>query len=106
MRALIAVAEHPEDQFRHIALETLAEIRMFPCPLCDTPLLTSLSLVVLIDVELVARTEGIRVLLQALADGPHEISPILANAFLYLVDSPRTRVYLKPGVDLEVSPQT
>lgn len=58
---------------------------------------------VLIDVDLVARTEGIRVLLQALADGPHEISPILANAFLYLVDSPRTRVYLKPGVDLEVS---
>ncbi|KAG8949781.1 hypothetical protein FRC04_008321 [Tulasnella sp. 424] len=84
MRALIAVAEHPEDQFRHIALETLAEI-------------------LLIDVELVARTEGIRVLLQALADGPHEISPILANAFLYLVDSPRTRVYLKPGIDLEIA---
>ncbi|KIO29376.1 hypothetical protein M407DRAFT_70503 [Tulasnella calospora MUT 4182] len=84
MRALVAVAEHPEDQFRHIALETLAEI-------------------LLIDVDLVARTEGIRVLLQALADGPHEISPILANAFLYLVDSPRTRVYLKPGVDLEIA---
>ncbi|KAG9027306.1 hypothetical protein FS837_004314, partial [Tulasnella sp. UAMH 9824] len=84
MRALVAVAEHPEDQFRHIALMTLAEI-------------------LLIDVDLVARTEGIRVLLQALADGPHEISPILANAFLYLVDSPRTRVYLTPGVDLEIA---
>jgi rapamycin-insensitive companion of mTOR len=26
MRALVAVAEHQEDQFRHVALETLAEI--------------------------------------------------------------------------------
>lgn len=45
-----------------------------------------------------------RVLLQALADGPHEISPVLANAFLFLVDAPRTRVYLHPGTDLEVRP--
>ncbi|KAG8904203.1 hypothetical protein FRB99_002106 [Tulasnella sp. 403] len=81
MRALTAVAEHPEDQFRHIALETLAEI----------------------DIDLIARTEGMRVLLQALADGPHEISPVLANAFLYLVDAPGTRAYLNPGFDLEIA---
>lgn len=58
---------------------------------------------VLIDIELVARTGGIRVLLHALADGPLEMAPIIASAFLYIVDSPRTRAYLHPGTDLEAS---
>ncbi|KAG9036760.1 hypothetical protein FRB95_008091 [Tulasnella sp. JGI-2019a] len=84
MRALIAAAEHPEDQFRHVILETLAEI-------------------VLIDIDLIARTEGLRVLLQCLVEGPHDLSPVLANAFLYLIDAPRTRAYLKPGSDLEIA---
>lgn len=69
-------------------------------------MLTSNSLtvgVVLIDIELVARTGGIRVLLHALAEGPLEMAPILASAFLYIADSPRTRAYLHPGTDLEVS---
>jgi rapamycin-insensitive companion of mTOR len=50
----------------------------------------------------VSRTGGLRVLLQALADGPHELAPTLATAFLYIVDAPRTRSYLHPGIDLEV----
>ena len=58
---------------------------------------------VLIDIELVARTGGIRVLLHALADGPLEMAPIIASAFLYIVDSPRTRAYLHPGTHLEAS---
>lgn len=83
MRAFIAVAEHPEDPFKPICVQTLAEI-------------------LLIDVELVARTGGIRVLLHALAEGPLEMAPILASAFLYIADSPRTRAYLHPGTDLEM----
>lgn len=58
--------------------------------------------VVLIDIELVARTDGIRVLLHALAEGPLEMAPLLSSAFLYIADSPRTRAYLHPGTDLEV----
>jgi len=57
---------------------------------------------VLIDIDLVSRTGGLRVLLQALADGPHELAPAIVTAFLYLVDAPRTRSYLHPGSDLEV----
>ncbi|CCL99718.1 uncharacterized protein FIBRA_01740 [Fibroporia radiculosa] len=84
MRALIAVAESIEDPFRLISVQTLTEI-------------------LVIDIELMADTGGIRTLLHALADGPPEMSSLLASAFLYIVDSPRTRVYLCPGVDLEIA---
>ena len=56
----------------------------------------------LIDIDLVARTGGIRFLLHALAEGPIEVEPLLAATFLYVIDSPRTRSYLRVGADLEV----
>jgi rapamycin-insensitive companion of mTOR len=58
----------------------------------------------LIDIDLVARTGGIRFLLHALGEGPVEMGPLLAATFLYIVDSPRTRAYLRVGGDLEVRP--
>ena len=58
--------------------------------------------VVLIDLNLTVRTGGLRVLLQAMADGPMEFAPYVATAFTYIVDSPKTRVYLHPGTDFEV----
>ncbi|KAF7365155.1 hypothetical protein MVEN_00387000 [Mycena venus] len=64
MRAFVAVAEHAEDPFRLICIQTLAEI-------------------LVIDTDLVA--------------------PILASAFLHIVDSPRTRAYLQVGADLEMA---
>lgn len=57
----------------------------------------------LIDIDLVSRTGGILFLLHVLGEGPIEITPILAAAFLHIVDSPGTRAYLRVGVDLEVS---
>lgn len=59
--------------------------------------------VVLIDIELVAKTGGIRVLLNVLAEGPLELAPLLTPVFLYIADSPRTRAYLHAGIDLEAS---
>lgn len=56
----------------------------------------------LIDVELIARTGAIRILLHALGEGPLEMAPMLSSAFLHLADSPRTREYLHIGTDLEV----
>ncbi|KAI0366921.1 hypothetical protein BV20DRAFT_1001539 [Pilatotrama ljubarskyi] len=84
MRALIAVAEYPEDPFKPICVQTLTEI-------------------LLIDIELMARTGGIRVLLHALAEGPLEMAPLLSAAFLHIVDSPKTRAYLHPGTDFEIA---
>jgi large subunit ribosomal protein L17e len=102
MRAFVAVAEHAEDPFRPICIQTLAEIcRYAPFPL-DRRLLHS----VVIDTDLVARTGGMRFLLHALGEGPLELAPILAMAFLHIVDSPRTRAYLQVGADLEVVSNT
>ncbi|EJF61068.1 hypothetical protein DICSQDRAFT_147513 [Dichomitus squalens LYAD-421 SS1] len=84
MRAVIAVAEYPEDPFKPICVQTLTEI-------------------LLIDIELMSRTGGIRVLLHALAEGPLEMAPLLSAAFLHIIDSPRTRAYLRPGTDLEIA---
>ncbi|KAG1808998.1 Rapamycin-insensitive companion of mTOR, N-term-domain-containing protein [Suillus variegatus] len=84
MRAFVAVAEHAEDPFRPICVQTLAEM-------------------ILIDIDLVARSGGIRFLLHALGEGPVEAGPILAATFLHIIDSPRTRAYLHLGTDLEIA---
>ncbi|EIW81055.1 hypothetical protein CONPUDRAFT_90112 [Coniophora puteana RWD-64-598 SS2] len=84
MRAFIAVAEHAEEPLRLICIQTLAEM-------------------VLLDIDLVARTGGIRFLLHALGEGPIELAPLLAATFLHIVDSPKTRCYLRLGTDLEIA---
>ncbi|TFK52588.1 hypothetical protein OE88DRAFT_1807473 [Heliocybe sulcata] len=84
LRAFVATAEQPDDLLKLICIETLAEI-------------------LLIDIDLMSRTGGIRLLLHVLAEGPLEIAPILASTFLHVVDSPSTRVYLHPGTDFEIA---
>lgn len=64
--------------------------------------LTAFSTIGLLDIDLVARTGGIRFLLHALGEGPVEIGPILAATFLHIIDTPRTRAYLRLGIDVEV----
>lgn len=54
------------------------------------------------DVDLLVRVEGLRVVLQTLADGPHDFSPFLAMAFLSVFDRPGTRGWLRGGIDIEV----
>ncbi|KZV78009.1 hypothetical protein EXIGLDRAFT_83859, partial [Exidia glandulosa HHB12029] len=83
-RALVSIAEHAEDAFRLAAIETLAEM-------------------MLLDIDLVARTGGMRVLLSVLAEGPEEFAPVLVTTFLYVIDTPSTRAYLNPGTDLEIA---
>ena len=54
------------------------------------------------DVSLLSMSEGLRVVLQAMSDGPHDFSPILATCFLGIIDHPELRRWLRPGVDIEV----
>lgn len=61
-----------------------------------------LIFVVIRDTQLLVASDGLRVVLQALSDGPHDFSPFLAMGFLWVVDKPGTRHYLRPGVDIEV----
>ncbi|KAI0036452.1 Rapamycin-insensitive companion of mTOR, N-term-domain-containing protein [Vararia minispora EC-137] len=83
MRAFVAVAEQADDPFKNICVETLAEI-------------------LLIDMELVVKAGGVRVLLQTLAEGPVEMTNLLTPIFLYVMDSPKTRSYLMPGSEMEI----
>ena len=45
---------------------------------------------------------GMRVLLQALIDGPAELAEYLIMALLYVIDTPDSRECIRPGIDLEV----
>ncbi|KAI0322355.1 Rapamycin-insensitive companion of mTOR, N-term-domain-containing protein [Amylostereum chailletii] len=83
MRSFIAIAEQPEDPFKTICIQTLAEIMV-------------------IDIELVVRAGGLRILLNTLVEGPPELSSSLTSVFLHILDSPGTRKYLWPGSDLEI----
>lgn len=84
VRAFIAVAEQPDDPFRSVAIQTLAEI-------------------MLIDIQCVSKAGGMRVLLHTLSEGPPALASLLIPAFLYIIDSPSTRKYLRPGQDLEIA---
>lgn len=46
---------------------------------------------------------GVRILTQVLSDGPYELSDTISLAFLYLLDMPASRKYIRPGNDIEVS---
>jgi rapamycin-insensitive companion of mTOR len=83
VRTIAAVAEHLEDRLRSICIETLAEIMVR-------------------DPALVVAAGGLRPLADALGDGTYEASESLTAAFLYLLDAPQRRKYLRSGYELEV----
>jgi hypothetical protein len=57
---------------------------------------------VILNPSLVVAAGGVRVLTQVLSEGPFELSDTLSLAFVYLLDLPATRKYLRAGNDLEV----
>lgn len=83
VRAVVACAEQVDDRLRGASMETLAEM-------------------LVLDPALVVSAGGVRVLTQVLADGPWEIADSLSLAFLYLLDMPSNRKYVRAGHDLEV----
>lgn len=83
VRTIVAVAEHDEDRLRPICLETLAEILVR-------------------DPRLLIVAGGLDPLSEALAEGSYKAPESLVAAFLYLLDAPQRRKYLRPGYELEV----
>jgi hypothetical protein len=57
---------------------------------------------VILNPSLVVAAGGVRILTQVLSEGPYELSDTLSLAFLYLLDLPVTRKYLRAGNDIEV----
>ncbi|RPA97850.1 hypothetical protein L873DRAFT_1689620 [Choiromyces venosus 120613-1] len=83
VRAIVACAEQVDDRLRGVSMETLAEI-------------------LILNPSLVVSAGGVRVLTQVLSEGPYELSDTISLAFLYLLDLPVNRKYIRPGNDLEV----
>ncbi|SCV73876.1 BQ2448_6306 [Microbotryum intermedium] len=83
IRAIVAIAENQEEKLRLACLETLGEL-------------------LIRDVSLLVAAEGLRVVLQSLSDGPHDLSPFVSMGLLWVLDKPDTRQYFRPGVDLEI----
>ncbi|KAK4250597.1 Rapamycin-insensitive companion of mTOR, N-term-domain-containing protein [Corynascus novoguineensis] len=83
VRSIAAAAEEPEERLRPICLETLAEILVR-------------------DPKLLIASGGMGPLHEALADGSYKASESLTAAFLYLLDTPHRRKYLRPGNELEI----
>jgi hypothetical protein len=83
VRTIAAVAEAPEERLRPICLETLAEILVR-------------------DPPLVIASGGLAPLSEALAEGSYKAPESLTSAFLFLLDAPQRRKYLRPGYELEV----
>jgi hypothetical protein len=83
VRTIAAVAEHGEDRLRPICIETLAEIMVR-------------------DPALLIASGGLRPLADALGEGTYEASESLTAAFIFLLDAPQRRKYLRSGYELEI----
>ncbi|KAI7821066.1 Rapamycin-insensitive companion of mTOR, N-term-domain-containing protein [Gamsiella multidivaricata] len=83
MRAVIAIAEQNDEKLRNACLETLGEM-------------------VMSDPKPVARCGGFRAILVALTDSLQDLSDALLKVFLYMLESPETRIYVRQGLDSEM----
>ncbi|KAF2262636.1 hypothetical protein CC78DRAFT_498166 [Lojkania enalia] len=82
IRIIVAVAEHADDRLRNIAILTLAEILVR-----KPPLLVSAG--------------GMGTLTDALGEGSYHAAESIGTSFLYLLDTPRRRKFLRSGHELE-----
>jgi hypothetical protein len=83
IRIIVAVAEHSDDRLRNIAILTLAEILVR-----DPPRLVEAG--------------GMGTLTDALGDGNYRAAQSIVGAFLFLLDTPRRRKFLRSGHELEM----
>ncbi|KAJ9122549.1 hypothetical protein QFC22_001978 [Naganishia vaughanmartiniae] len=83
IRALVGMAENPEDGLQRICLETLAELAI-------------------LDLHAVTEADAFRVLLQAIEQGPYDTSRAITNVLIHVLDSPLSRNALPVHTGIEV----
>ncbi|KAB2580310.1 HR1 repeat rho-binding protein [Lasiodiplodia theobromae] len=83
IRIIVAIAEHTEDRLRNISILTLAEILVK-------------------DPERLVSAGGMGPLTDALGEGLYHASESLTGSFLYLLDVPSRRKYLRSGHELQM----
>ncbi|KAF2645104.1 hypothetical protein P280DRAFT_466340 [Massarina eburnea CBS 473.64] len=82
IRIIVAVAEHTDDRLRNIAILTLTEI------LVRKP-------------SLLVSAGGMGTLTDALGEGNYYAAESVGSAFVYLLDTPQRRKFLRSGHELE-----
>ncbi|KAF2865868.1 Rapamycin-insensitive companion of mTOR, N-term-domain-containing protein [Massariosphaeria phaeospora] len=82
IRIIVAVAEHTDDRLRNIAILTLTEV------LVKKPLL-------------LVSAGGMGTLTDALGEGNYHAAESVGSSFLYLLETPRQRKFLRSGQELE-----
>lgn len=80
---LISIIEQMEDKLRPLSMETLNELAIR-------------------NVKLVAYCGGIKKIFYAMTEGPMYLTEMNMLTVIYLLDSEKTRNYIKPEVDLEI----
>jgi hypothetical protein len=83
LRIIVAVAEHTDDRLRSMCILTLAEILVR-----NPPLLVAAG--------------GMGTLVDALGEGNYHAAESLTGSFLFLLDTPRRRKFLRSGHELEI----
>jgi hypothetical protein len=83
IRIIVAVGEHSDDRLRNIAILTLAEI-------------------LIRDPQRLVEAGGMGTLTDALGDGNYRAAQSLVGAFVFLLDTPRRRKFLRSGHELEM----
>ncbi|KAL1631144.1 hypothetical protein SLS56_004533 [Neofusicoccum ribis] len=83
IRIIVAVAEHTDDRLRNICILTLAEILVK-------------------DPERLVSAGGMGPLTDALGEGLYLASESITGSFLYLLDFPHRRKYLRSGHELQM----
>ncbi|ROT42079.1 hypothetical protein SODALDRAFT_267304 [Sodiomyces alkalinus F11] len=83
VRAVAAVAAQVDDRLRSMCLQTLAEL-------------------LIRDPALVVASGGLPPISEALIEGTYKSPDTLASSFMFLLDRPEKRKYLRSGYDLEV----
>ncbi|KAI8823473.1 Rapamycin-insensitive companion of mTOR, N-term-domain-containing protein [Fimicolochytrium jonesii] len=83
VRSLVSLAESADDKFRGVCLETLCELAIR-----NMPLLTLAG--------------GTSVVFGALLEVTPELLEVVVKTVLYMLDSQKTRTYMRPSVELEM----
>lgn len=82
--AIISLADQSDHRFRKACIQTMCEITVR-------------------DARKVASLGGLRVIIKALNDCPKNMADFLVLTVVHLLDSPNSRHFLRPHVDVEVN---
>lgn len=98
VRAIVALAEQDNDRRANLPASEIDKLVDKLRPIC----IQTLAEILVRDPPLVVACGGLAPLLDALAEGTYKAPESLTAVFLYLLDTPQKRRYLKAGYGLDV----